>query len=297
MSGWSAQESGSFISLPYDRGTRVSVSKVFYHRMPAMETGSPEALPVPDPPLLPSLIPSQKGGDTGPELFYTGVESSNTGFSEPKMKGECNMFDQHAIRFPGARYAVVGITILLLLALAPLAAAMGGETGATYSGDDNYDPAAGGIPELSVVVVAGSFSGDDAYDPAAGGEPELSVVAVPSQLASAAASSLSGDDAYDPAAGAYLELSAVAVPKQFASAAISSFSGDDAYDPAAGGLPAPGVFDMTEGSTQIVNCDAAGNTVAGGYSGDDAYDPAAGGNPEMSAMGFACAPAADLSPQ
>ena len=64
---------------------------------------------------------------------------------------------------------------------------------ATYSGDDDYDPAAGGEPELSVAaaaqesasVSATTFSGDDDYDPAAGGEPEQSVAAIAQESASA----------------------------------------------------------------------------------------------------------------
>ena len=73
---------------------------------------------------------------------------------------------------------------------------------ASYSGDDAYDPAAGGAPEQSVTTLAadvsslvacspsageiearsawttdGGFGGDDDYDPAAGGAPELSLFA------------------------------------------------------------------------------------------------------------------------
>ncbi|MFC2030857.1 hypothetical protein ACFLWA_09040 [Chloroflexota bacterium] len=63
---------------------------------------------------------------------------------------------------------------------------------ATYSGDDDYDPAAGGEPEQSVAAVsqgsvsetATSFSGDDDYDPAAGGEPEQSVAGIAQESAS-----------------------------------------------------------------------------------------------------------------
>ena len=63
--------------------------------------------------------------------------------------------------------------------------------GVSFSGDDDYDPAAGGQPLLTRTV-ASSYSGDDAYDPAAGGQ---------ALLVRTFASSYSGDDAYDPAAG------------------------------------------------------------------------------------------------
>lgn len=65
----------------------------------------------------------------------------------------------------------------------------------SYSGDDDYDPAAGGQP-LFVPTHASSYSGDDAYDPAAERH---------AKLIRALASSYSGDDAYDPAAGGLYE--------------------------------------------------------------------------------------------
>ena len=110
------------------------------------------------------------------------------------------------------RYVLVLFVTGLLLALVSLAATMGSNekrdalnsehaaadsTSMTYSGDDAYDPAAGGTPERSVLSIAGSYSGDDAYDPAAGGTPERSVVII--------AGGYSGDDAYDPAAGGHPE--------------------------------------------------------------------------------------------
>jgi len=118
--------------------------------------------------------------------------------------------------------------VLLLVVAFPLAAA------ASYSGDDLYDPAAGGFPGLYASIAA-SFSGDDAYDLAAGAFPERGALLF--------AAGFSGDDAYDPAAGglaavtlftladlraelAVCDLSAVAVS--------GGFSGDDAYDTAAG---------------------------------------------------------------
>jgi hypothetical protein len=97
------------------------------------------------------------------------------------------------------RSAMVGLMAMLLVIL-PLATSFAGEAGGSYSGDDAYDPAAGGTPGEAVKVLSangpsplpcalaedeiasrnasripGGFSGDDAYDPAAGGTPELSL--------------------------------------------------------------------------------------------------------------------------
>jgi hypothetical protein len=112
------------------------------------------------------------------------------------------------------RIFTVGTLIVLMLASTLAAAAQGNNPGMagdaagyTYSGDDAYDPAAGGTPErsvssatpdprLSVFTAAASYSGDDDYDPAAGGKPGLS-----------AAATFSGDDDYDIAAGGTPELS------------------------------------------------------------------------------------------
>lgn len=130
-----------------------------------------------------------------------------------------------------SRFLVAGSLILLLLAAFPLAAA------ASYSGDDPYDPAAGGFPELYASVAA-SFSGDDAYDLAAGANPERGALLF--------AAGFSGDDAYDPAAGGLAAVSVFTVTDlraELAACDLSAlvvsggFSGDDAYDPAAGGNP------------------------------------------------------------
>jgi len=81
----------------------------------------------------------------------------------------------------------------------------------SYSGDDAYDPAAGGLgseqqspdftnekPDLK----SGGYSGDDAYDPAAGGLSfEQKPPAGPSEQPVRKSGGYSGDDAYDPAAG------------------------------------------------------------------------------------------------
>jgi hypothetical protein len=96
-----------------------------------------------------------------------------------------------------------------------------GNVGISYSGDDLYDPAAGGRPELSVAMASASerspfstgisYSGDDPYDPAAGGRPELSVAMASASERSPFSTgiSYSGDDPYDPAAGGRPELSVV----------------------------------------------------------------------------------------
>jgi len=116
-----------------------------------------------------------------------------------------------------ARYLFAGSLILLLVVAFPLAAAASLD-GKSYSGDDPYDPAAGGFPGL-YLSVDGSLSGDDAYDLAAGALPERGALVF--------AAGFSGDDAYDPAAGSH--------PSLFQSSK-GSYSGDDAYDAAAGGL-------------------------------------------------------------
>ena len=51
------------------------------------------------------------------------------------------------------QYLSVGMIFLLLLAATPVAARTGGASDRSYSGDDAYDPAAGGTPELSVTAV------------------------------------------------------------------------------------------------------------------------------------------------
>ena len=102
----------------------------------------------------------------------------------------------------------------------------------------------------SLVAIAGDISGDDDYDWAAGGTPELAVAALPEPSASAAGISYSGDDHYDYAAGGAPELSLLAFSADFGLAGTCSadelaalgtegggFSGDDAYDYAAGGAP------------------------------------------------------------
>ena len=136
-----------------------------------------------------------------------------------------------------SRYVLVGSLVLLLLGAFPFAAAAGSIDGSSYSGDDAYDPAAGGFPEL-YSGAASSFSGDDAYDIAAGGIPE--------RAAFIFAAGFGGDDAYDPAAGGLEAVSLFSVAEALAEVAfcdsseladVGRFSGDDAYDLAAGGNP------------------------------------------------------------
>jgi hypothetical protein len=193
------------------------------------------------------------------------------------------MSDLFSIQSFNARYVLAGMLILLLLAVFPLAAAAEHSSAVSYSGDDVYDPAAGGLRALSVVAasdvasygpaglaIAGGFSGDDAYDPAAGGLPALSAVAF-------AASQ--GDVVGRSAAGL---------------AITGGFSGDGAYDPAAGGLPALSVGAASQ--SDVVDCDPAGSAIVGRYSGDDAYDLAAGGNPSGTPRALACLPSAIGTP-
>jgi hypothetical protein len=127
------------------------------------------------------------------------------------------------------QYLSVGLVFLLLLMVTPVAAQTADAGAKSYSGDDAYDPAAGGLPALSVVVVpqriirssASTLSGDDAYDPAAGGLPALSVVGLIRSSGSAIACA--------PSVGELEARSTRSVD--------GGFSGDDAYDPAAGGIP------------------------------------------------------------
>lgn len=145
------------------------------------------------------------------------------------------MIDRKSMKLIDARYLLVGSLVLILAAAFPLAA-LAGFDGSSYSGDDPYDPAAGGFPELYMSGAA-SLSGDDAYDLAAGALPERGALVF--------ASGFGGDDAYDPAAGGLPAVSLFSVSESLEVAECDSsglsvsggFSGDDAYDPAAGGNP------------------------------------------------------------
>ncbi|MFN2184414.1 MAG: hypothetical protein ACK2UU_10505 [Anaerolineae bacterium] len=146
------------------------------------------------------------------------------------------MIDRKSMKLIDARYLLVGSLVLILLTAFPLAALAGLGDGSSYSGDDAYDPAAGGFPELYMSGTA-SLSGDDAYDLAAGAIPERGALVF--------ASGFGGDDAYDPAAGGLPAVSLFSVSESLEVAECDSsglsvsggFSGDDAYDPAAGGNP------------------------------------------------------------
>ena len=136
-----------------------------------------------------------------------------------------------------ARYLFAGSLILLLVVAFPLAAAAGPLDGKSYSGDDPYDPAAGGFPELYLSVDR-SLSGDDAYDLASGALPERGALLF--------AAGFGGDDAYDPAAGGLAAVSLFSVAElrgelaecdDSAPSVAGGLSGDDLYDPAAGGNP------------------------------------------------------------
>ena len=154
------------------------------------------------------------------------------------------MFKQWNTR-PGRCVALMGLLACILLALPPAAAF------ASQSGDDAYDLAAGGRPELSVLLArlesigTSSYSGDDLYDSAA--------VAIFRPASSVVRSTYSGDDAYDPSA--WRETRTVATQS----------------DPATG-CHLPATEWRRRGAWRL----------PGGLSGDATYDPAAGGVPELS---------------
>jgi hypothetical protein len=147
------------------------------------------------------------------------------------------MSDPERPRLPIPRYLLAGWLVLTLLAALPLSVVAGYAYGSSYSGDDAYDPAAGGFPELYANGAA-SYSGDDVYDLAAG--------ALPVRAAILFAGGFSGDDAYDPAAGGLAAMPPFTIAEiqdelvdcnPSALSVAGGFSGDDPYDPAAGGNP------------------------------------------------------------
>lgn len=131
-----------------------------------------------------------------------------------------------------------------------------------------------------------SYSGDDPYDPAAGGLPAISLNPVPQRHVASSTTTLSGDDAYDSAAGGLDPLVDPWVSEWAARRHVTTLSGDDAYDRAAGGTPQLYVAAPVSGSGSEVACNEiearSALSVEGGFGGDDAYDPAAGGTPELS---------------
>lgn len=183
------------------------------------------------------------------------------------------------------RFLIVGMAIALLAAALPLAA-LASES-ASFSGNDAYDLAAGGNPELAFA------KGDDyEYVAQAGDEFSDYLVAAPD----ASLSKLTGDEFYE-----YLDADWQPSGSLAMASAAASFSGDDAYDPAAGGNPEIAlanaqrfVANSAAGAYALLACDSNGyeNSLAsasGSYSGDDDYDPAAGGTPEQSVLAFASA--------
>jgi hypothetical protein len=120
----------------------------------------------------------------------------------PNSKGKCTVLNRTK-QSKRIQYLSVSLVLVLLLLAIPVAAQTAGEGVRSYSGDDPYDPAAGGLPALSGAgftqgtdfdlpcapsdselearrsrSVPGGYSGDDPYDPAAGGTPELSLLAM-----------------------------------------------------------------------------------------------------------------------
>jgi hypothetical protein len=154
------------------------------------------------------------------------------------------MFDPGSIRLSNVRFVMAGTLILVLLVALPLTAAAGQANSSSLSGDDAYDPAAGGFARLAGIPA--SNSGDDPYDPAAG-------FAGFSDRSASFVASISGDAAYDPAAGGLAALSTFPLSAALSDvsgcylAALPSsggFSGDDAYDLAAGGNPDGEIFGL-----------------------------------------------------
>jgi hypothetical protein len=169
---------------------------------------------------------------------------------------------QHKSKLSEVRYALLGLMALLLVAFSP--AALNATGGGGLSGDDAYDPAAGGLPQLLPAAaltpvtsrVSGGYSGDDAYDSAAGGLPQLLPAAALPQAFTGIPAIYSGDDVYDPATESYdlgdlgvgavltenspsadCGLTAGEIAGRIAVRTPGGFSGDDAYDTAAGGIP------------------------------------------------------------
>ena len=202
------------------------------------------------------------------------------------------MLNLSSMRLSNARILVAGVLLLLLLAALPLVAAAGYTDVRSYSGDDAYDLAAGGSPELAVAAAS-----------------ERATVI---NEASITASTISSDvlarfhrakPVDDPLNGALSFAEAEFYVAKYGADVVASstrlaggFSGDDAYDPAAGGLLALSTVTFAASQSDVAGCDTAGYAIAGGYSGDDAYDLAAGGNPDGTALTLACVSPAITTP-
>jgi hypothetical protein len=152
-----------------------------------------------------------------------------TGASIPRL-AICKKTDPGTIPMNTLRFVSLGMLLGLLCAIVWVPAALGSEAGIhSYSGDDVYEPVAGGPPALSVGALAewsvpttaGGYSGDDAYDQAAGGTPEQSIAILVAQVSPVVACS--------PSTGGAIAQSAWATG--------GDFSGDDDYDPVAAGAP------------------------------------------------------------
>ena len=115
------------------------------------------------------------------------------------------------------RNSLLGILAsLILIALPTLAFA---QDGGNYSGDDAYDPAAGGLYFEPSVHYVQNFSGDDDYDPAAGGQPTTAPARYVNRF--------SGDDSYERAVLAQQPwstrvISSVSMPKSPASQMLAA---------------------------------------------------------------------------
>jgi hypothetical protein len=225
------------------------------------------------------------------------------------------MLNRNKTRY-GTLSAVIGLLTVFLTVLYPTVSFA--DEGGGYSGDDPYDPAAGGQPEKSLSTslqrststAASTHSGDDAYDPAAGGQPEMSLATRVQPSTPMTANTYSGDDAYDPAAGGtpFIDDPAfsagrsnrgivAAEARERASvrfiddpglSAAVEVTGDESVrfidDPALSAAEAL-ASDCGLSADEISRRSAL--EVPGGFSGDDAYDPAAGGTPELSLLPFA----------
>jgi hypothetical protein len=144
-----------------------------------------------------------------------------------------------------------------------------------------------------------SFSGDDAYDPAAGGTPQLSVGALTEWSVPATTARAAGEELAEPTPGVFLPFEnypnlPASAPEMETAESVASVILPFELDPAAGGTPEQSVVTLIPDVSWLVACSpSAGEAIAqnawatsGGFSGDDDYDPAAGGAPELSLLAF-----------
>ena len=168
------------------------------------------------------------------------------------------------------RPTMIGLAIVVLLAIPSLAAF------ASYSGNDPYDPAASGQPEMSIVA----DSEQSAANASDGG-----VRGILEPLTSPPRASYLGDIPYGPAAYGHPEIWMAAASGQSSAVAVTagvggmlgptmapaplSYSGRGTFAPRTSEQPEPSV--------------ATGETCIG----PDPYDPASGCHPERSLMSLA----------